>query len=81
MGQLTVRNVDDQIVRALKKRAVEHGQSAEAEHRDILRESLLETAGARDSFARRAAAMRGRLKSGVDSTDLIRRDRNRDTTQ
>ncbi len=79
MAQLTVRNVDDQVVRALKKRAVEHGQSAEAEHRDILQESLLETAATRDSFARRAAAMWARLRSSVDSTELIRRDRDRDT--
>jgi antitoxin FitA len=75
LGQLTVRNVDEQVVRALKKRAVEHGRSAEAEHRDILRQTLLETDQSRDSFARRAAEMRARLRSSVDSTELIRRDR------
>ena len=79
MGQLTVRNVDEQVIRALKKRAVEHGRSAEAEHRDILRRTLLEEGESRDSFARRAAEMRARLRSSVDSTALIRRDRNRDT--
>src|SRR3974390_1279917 len=42
MGQLTVRNLSAQIVRALKQRAVGHGRSAEAEHREILREALLE---------------------------------------
>lgn len=42
MVQLTVRNVDDEVVRALKQRAARHGRSAEAEHRDILRKSLLE---------------------------------------
>lgn len=34
--QLIVRNVDEGIVRALKRRASRHGRSAEAEHREIL---------------------------------------------
>ena len=34
--QLIVRNVDDGLVRALKRRATRHGRSAEAEHREIL---------------------------------------------
>lgn len=41
MAQLIVRNLDDDLVRALKRRAAEHGRSAEAEHREILREALL----------------------------------------
>lgn len=41
MAQLVVRNLDEQIVNALRKRAVEHGRSAEAEHRAILDEALL----------------------------------------
>jgi plasmid stability protein len=69
MAQLTVRNVNDQVVKALKKRAAEHGRSAEAEHREILRAALLE-GGA--SFAERAAALRDRLRSSTDSADLIR---------
>ena len=36
MPQLTVRNVNEQVVRALKQRAAAHGRSAEAEHRDAL---------------------------------------------
>ena len=40
MGQLIVRNVDDDLVRELKMRAAEHGRSMEAEHREILRASL-----------------------------------------
>lgn len=40
MANLTVRNVDDAIVQALKRRASEKGISAEAEHRNILREIL-----------------------------------------
>ena len=38
--QLIVRNVDDGVVRALKRRATMHGRSAEAEHREILRDAL-----------------------------------------
>ena len=38
--QLIVRNVDDELVRALKRRAARHGRSAEAEHREILRAAL-----------------------------------------
>jgi plasmid stability protein len=76
MAQLTVRNVDSQVVRALKQQAASHGRSAEAEHREILRQALLE--GAED-FASRAEALRRRLRSTVDSSDVIRADRDRDT--
>ena len=38
--QLIVRNVDEDIARALKRRALRHGRSAEAEHREILRAAL-----------------------------------------
>ncbi len=40
MANLHVRNVDDEIVARLKKRAEMTGRSAEAEHREILREAL-----------------------------------------
>jgi plasmid stability protein len=38
--QLIVRNIDDGLVVALKRRATRHGRSAEAEHREILRDAL-----------------------------------------
>jgi len=41
MAQLIVRNLEDDVVQALKERAGKHGRSAEAEHREILREALL----------------------------------------
>ncbi len=78
MAQLTVRNVNEQVVRALKRRAADHGRSAEAEHREILRKALLQ---GEESFASRAKALRSRLRSTVDSTDLIRADRDRDTAR
>lgn len=37
---LIVRNVDEQIVQALKERAAQNGRSAEAEHREILKAAL-----------------------------------------
>lgn len=40
MGQLIVRNLDDDVILALKRRAARHGRSTEAEHRAILREVL-----------------------------------------
>ena len=40
MKQLVVRNLDDATVRALKRRAARNGRSAEAEHREILRDAL-----------------------------------------
>jgi plasmid stability protein len=40
MAQLIVRDIEEQVVRALKERAVRHGRSAEAEHREILRQAL-----------------------------------------
>ena len=76
MAQLTVRNLDDQVVRALKQRAAAHGRSAEAEHRDLLRNALLP---GREEFAARARALRQRLRSSVDSAEVIRADRDRDT--
>ena len=55
MASLTVRNLDDDVVRALRIRAVEHGRSAEAEHREILRQVLTVS---RDPSPRAAAAER-----------------------
>ena len=43
MANLVVRNLDNKVVNALKKRAAKHGKSAEAEHRTILEEALLRT--------------------------------------
>lgn len=77
MAQLTVRNVDDEVVAELKARATANGRSAEAEHRLILREALLGESAGRDFFAR-AAAMRARLSPDLDTTALIRADRDRD---
>ena len=38
--QLVVRDLPEDLVRRLRERAVAHGRSAEAEHREILRLAL-----------------------------------------
>jgi plasmid stability protein len=40
MASLIVRDIDEVLVQALKRRAALHGRSAEAEHRDILAQAL-----------------------------------------
>lgn len=75
MAQLTVRNLGDDVVAALKARAANHGRSAEAEHRRIL-EDALRPQESHDFFAR-AQAQRVHLTSGPTTTDLLREDRDR----
>jgi antitoxin FitA len=74
MPQLLVRGIPREIVEALKRRAAEHGRSAEAEHRTILEEAL--RAG-RAGFWQRAAALREATRSriSIGSEELIRQDR------
>jgi len=70
MKQLIVRGIEPEIVGALKRRAARHGRSAEAEHRDILREALrdeLET----NSFK---ALLRSMPDVGADEDFLPPRD-------
>jgi antitoxin FitA len=40
MPSITVRNVPDEVLRALRVRAAQHGRSVEAEIRDILEQSV-----------------------------------------
>jgi plasmid stability protein len=40
-GNLHVRNLDDDLIARLKRRAARHGRSTEAEHREILRQALI----------------------------------------
>ena len=72
MAQLLVRNLDDELVRYLKKRAGEHGVSVEEEHRRILRDALLADSDAkRKSFWQVLSEM---PDAGGD--DLFERERN-----
>jgi antitoxin FitA len=40
-GNLHVRDLDDDLIARLKRRAARHGRSTEAEHREILRQALI----------------------------------------
>jgi plasmid stability protein len=55
MATLTVRNLDDDVVRRLRIRAAEHGRSAEAEHREILRLVLIGDEADQDEQRQRIA--------------------------
>ena len=67
MGALTVRSVDDELIRRLKIRAARKGVSAEAEHRAILREVLGEPQPAENlaEFFRKSP-LRGADLDGVE---------------
>jgi plasmid stability protein len=74
VGVLTVRKVDEEVIRALKMRAAKHGRSAEAEHRLILEQALRPNV---QEFLRLARESREELKGRdfSDMTDIIRRSR------
>ncbi len=74
MSQLIVRNIGAEIVRALKSRAARHGRSAEAEHREILRDALQGELG-RGSFKELLLSM---PDVGDDDDFLVARDLPRD---
>ena len=74
MAQLLVRDVPQDVVEALKRRAAGHGRSAEAEHRTILEEALRpERAGFWERAAKLREETRGRIT--IPSEALIRQDR------
>lgn len=75
MSQLIVRNIGQDIVGALKRRAARHGRSAEAEHREILRSALGEEIQ-RGSFKAFLASM---PDVGRDEDFLFERDLPRPT--
>ncbi|HEV3110674.1 MAG TPA: hypothetical protein VGY99_09300 [Candidatus Binataceae bacterium] len=62
---LHVRNVDDELVARLKRRAAGHGRSMEAEHREILRQAL--DTEVEPNFADLAAELR-RITKGRKQT-------------
>jgi plasmid stability protein len=70
MAQLTVRNVPEDIVRALRVRAAQHGRSAEAEHRLILAKNL--SGGAGDFWARADSLRKAAGRQRSDSAALLR---------
>ena len=75
-SNLHVRNVEDEIIIRLKRRASRHGRSAEAEHREILRQAL--SAEVEPAFEEIAARLRQMTKgrSHTPAEDLLREGRN-----
>ncbi len=76
-ANLHVRNVDDDLIIRLKRRAARHGRSAEAEHREILRQAL--SAEAEPAFEEIAAKLR-QMTGGRKHTPaeyLLREGRNK----
>jgi len=64
-AKLLVRNLEDDLVARLKRRAARHGRSTEAEHREILRQAL--ASELEPDFASLAAELR-RLTAGRSAT-------------
>jgi antitoxin FitA len=80
LATLTVRNLEEDVVRRLRIRAAEHGRSAEAEHREILRTVLSqnnqpvvnrEAAERLAEFQRRTSG-----RGSASSVELLRESRN-----
>ncbi len=72
---LHVRNLDDDLIARLKRRAARHGRSTEAEHREILRQAL--AAEIEPSFEQLAADLRKltRRRKQTPSEILLREGR------
>lgn len=74
MGQVIVRNLNDEVVAALKRKARLHGRPLEQELREILTEAARLSPREKAALADKIASMtQGELKT--DSADLIRADR------
>jgi plasmid stability protein len=74
-GNLHVRNLDDNLIARLKRRAARHGRSTEAEHREILRQAL--AGDVEPSFDTLAAELRKltRRRKQTPSEVLLRKGR------
>ena len=76
-GNLHVRNLDDQLIARLKRRAARHGRSTEAEHREILRQAL--AADADPDFEKLAAELRSLTKGRKQTPSEVLLREGRDT--
>jgi antitoxin FitA len=74
-GNLHVRNLDDDLIARLKRRAARHGRSTEAEHREILRQALVNEV--EPSFEKLAGDLRmlSRRRKQTPSEVLLREGR------
>ena len=78
MASVTIRNLDDDVVAALKRRAKANDRSLEAELRVILtRQVRGQTPEELLALADRIAAMTPTDRHQTDSVELLREDRQR----
>ena len=76
MGQILVRNLDDKVIEVLRKRARQQNVSLEQSLRTIITEAAKPS---RLEFVQEADRIRAMMPiSTIDSTDLIREDRDND---
>jgi plasmid stability protein len=66
MAQLMVRNLPEDLVKALKRRAAKHNRSAEQEHRNILEAAL------RGPRKRSLAEVLSSIPNVGDDSDFVR---------
>ncbi|MGA3401479.1 MAG: plasmid stabilization protein [Acetobacteraceae bacterium] len=75
MAQVLVRNLDEQVVAALRRKAELHGHSLEQELRTALTAAARLTREERVALARRVRSLTPAAVTQTDSADLIRQDR------
>jgi plasmid stability protein len=75
MAQVLVRNLDDQVVAALRRKAELHGRSLEQELRVALTTAARLTREERVALARRIRGLTPAAVTQTDSAELIRQYR------
>ncbi|HME24065.1 MAG TPA: plasmid stabilization protein [Acetobacteraceae bacterium] len=75
MAQVLVRNLDEQVVTALRRKAELHGHSLEQELRLALTAAARLTPEERLALARRVRSLTPANVKQTDSAELIRQDR------
>jgi len=75
MAQVLVRNLDEQVVAAFRRKAELHGHSLEQELRIALTSAARLTPKERVALTKRIRGMTPADVQQTDSTDLIRQDR------
>jgi hypothetical protein len=65
----TTLNLDDKLMRLVKKQAAESGRTVTAVIEEALREAVATPAKAKGKYRLKWVSVRGRLRPGVDLTD------------
>ena len=75
MAQVLVRNLEEHVVSALRRKADLHGRSLEQELRAVLTAASHLSSEERIALSRQVRSMTPENKSQTDSAELIREDR------